>query len=347
MPERSLKLEVGDRTITVTNPEKIYFPEAGLTKLDLVQYYISVAEGALRGVRGRPMVMKRFPGGATGEPFFQKRAPSNKPDWMRTALITFPSGRTADLIVCDEPAAIAWAANAGCIDLNPWPVRADDVDHPDELRVDLDPTPAATFADVRNVALTVNDVLTDMGMRGYPKTSGSRGIHINVRIEPKWGFPEVRRCALALGREVERRVPAIATTKWWKEERHGVFIDYNQNARDRTVASAYSIRPMPDARASFPIAWRDVPDVEPADFTMKTVPALFAKDGDASATIDDEHFSLEPLLALVERQETEGQGDAPWPPQFPKAAGEPPRVQPSKAKTAYKRPKPKAKPAGE
>ncbi|HXK33169.1 MAG TPA: DNA polymerase domain-containing protein [Dehalococcoidia bacterium] len=334
MATRKIELEVGGRAVTVTNPEKLYFADAAITKLDLVQYYIAVAEGALRGVYRRPMVLKRYVDGADGEPFFQKRAPRNLPPWVDTAHITFPSGRTADLCVCDEPADLAWVANLGCIDLNPWPVRADDVDHPDELRVDLDPTPEAMFADVRDVAMMVREVLDELGYAGYPKTSGSRGIHINVRIEPKWEFGHVRRCALALGREVERRIPALATTAWWKEERHGVFIDYNQNARDRTVASAYSVRPTKDARVSYPLRWEDVPDVDPADFTLRTVPALFAQHGDASAAIDDVHHSLEPLLELVERQEREGQGDAPWPPHFPKEDGEPPRVQPSRRRKA-------------
>ncbi len=332
MATPSVQVVAGDREVTVTNPDKVFFPEIGATKLDLVRYYLAVGDGALRGVFRRPMVMKRFTGGATGEPFFQKRAPANRPPGIETALITFPSGRTADLVVCDDIGDLAWVINLGCIDLNPWPTRADDVDHPDELRIDLDPTPAATFADVRAVALSVHDVLADFGLEGFPKTSGSRGIHINVRIEPRWGFTDVRRCVLALGREVERRIPALATTKWWKEERHGVFIDYNQNARDRTVASAYSVRPMPDGRVSYPLRWEQVPDVDPAAYTLRTVPDLFARDGDASAAIDDVRHSLEPLLNLVARQERDGQGDAPWPPQFPKGEDEPTRVQPSRRK---------------
>jgi bifunctional non-homologous end joining protein LigD len=330
MTRKHVDLEVEGRTVRITNPDKVFFPEAGFTKLDLVNYYLAVAPGALRGVMRRPMVLKRFPDGATGEPFFQKRVPQHHPDYVETARITFPSGRHADLAVCDEAPDLAWVINLGCIDLNPWPVRADDVDHPDELRVDLDPTPEATFGHVREVALCVRDVLHELGYRAYPKTSGSRGIHINVRIESKWEFREVRRCALALGREVERRLPAVATTAWWKEERHGVFIDYNQNARDRTVASAYSVRPMPDARVSCPLEWDEVRDVDPARFTLATVPARFAGRGDPHETIDDVHHSLEPLLELVRKQEEEGQGDAPWPPQFPKAPGEPRRVQPSK-----------------
>ena len=330
MARKHVDLEVEGRTVRVTNPDKVFFPEPGFTKLDLVNYYMAVAPGALRGVMRRPMVLKRFPDGATGEPFFQKRVPENHPDYVETARITFPSGRHADLAVCDEAPDLAWVINLGCIDLNPWPVRADDVDHPDELRVDLDPTPDVTFAHVREVALCVRAVLHDLGYRAYPKTSGSRGIHILVRIEPKWDFGEVRRSALALGREVERRIPALATTKWWKEERHGVFIDYNQNARDRTVASAYSVRPLPDARVSCPLDWDEVADVDPARFTLATVPARFAERGDPHESIDDVHHSLEPLLDLVRRQEEEGQGDAPWPPQFPKAPGEPRRVQPSR-----------------
>ena len=288
------------------------------------------------------MVLKRYVNGAAGEPFFQKRAPATLPEGITTARISFPSGRFADLVVCDEPADLIWAINLGCIDLNPWPVRENDVDHPDELRVDLDPTPEAGFGAVKQVALAVNEVLQECGYVGYPKTSGSRGIHINVRIEPHWPFPEVRRAALALGREVERRIPDIATTAWWKEERHGVFIDYNQNARDRTVASAYSVRPTPDARVSCPIEWAELPDVELGDFTIESVPRRYAERGDPSADIDKVSFSLEPLLELVQKHEREGLGDAPWPPQFPKAAGEPKRVQPSRARKEADAPSPPA-----
>jgi bifunctional non-homologous end joining protein LigD len=330
MPEASVKLELAGREVVVTNPEKIFFPERGYTKLDLVSYYLAVTDGALRGVRDRPMALKRFVNGATGEAFFQKRAPSGRPPWLRTAEVRFPSGRPADLVVCDDPAGLAWVANLGCIDLNPWPVRTGDVDHPDELRIDLDPTPESPFSQVREVALLVEEVLEELGYRGYPKTSGSRGIHINVRIQPRWEFEQVRRAALALGREVERRSGGRATTAWWKEERQGVFVDYNQNARDRTVASAYSVRPTPDARVSFPVEWSDLPAVELADFTLATVPELFRKSGDAAAGIDDVHYSLESLLEVVERHEREGLGEAPYPPHFPKAAGEPIRAQPSK-----------------
>jgi bifunctional non-homologous end joining protein LigD len=333
MAKDDVTLEVGGRTVVVTNPTKVFFPESGYTKLDLVNYFIAVGEGALVGIRNRPCVLKRFVNGANAEPFFQKRAPEGRPPWVTTAHVEFPSGRSADLAVTNEVAGILWMANLGCLDLNPWAVRADDVDHPDELRVDLDPTPEAGFGMVKELALVVNDVLRDLGYVGYPKTSGSRGIHINVRIEPKWGFSEVRRCALALGREVERRVPAIATTAWWKEERHGVFIDYNQNARDRTVASAYSVRPTPDARVSCPITWDELPGVELGDFTIATVPARFAAIGDPGAAIDVQAFSLEPLLQLMEEQAAAGLGEAPLPPHYPKAEGEPRRVQPSKRRS--------------
>lgn len=332
MASKSIDLEVAGRVVTITNPDKVYFPESGYTKLDIVRYYQAVAEGALRGVMRRPMVLKRFVNGINEKPFFQKRAPSNLPPGIETALVKFPSGRSADLVVCDDAADLLWVINLGCVDLNPWPVRQDDLDHPDELRVDLDPTPEATFADVKAVARVVGDVLEELGYRGFPKTSGSRGIHINVRIEPNWEFGDVRRCALALGREVERRVPALATTKWWKEERHGVFLDYNQNARDRTVASAYSVRPTPDARVSCPIEWDELPDAELAHFTIKNVPERFAKIGDPAADIDDHAYSLQPLLDLVAKHESEGEGDAAWPPHYPKAEGEPDRVMPSKRK---------------
>jgi bifunctional non-homologous end joining protein LigD len=332
MPDPSIEIQAAGRSVTITNPNKVFFPVTGYTKLDIVNYFMSVADGALKGVMNRPMVLKRFVNGADKEPFFQKRVPDKLPEGIATALITFPSGRSANLAVCDDAADLAWVINLGCLDLNPWPVRADDVDHPDELRVDLDPTPQATFEHVKQVALVVNDVLMELGYRGFPKTSGSRGIHINVRIEREFGFQEVRRSALALGREVERRVPALATAKWWKEERHGVFIDYNQNARDRTVASAYSVRPTPDARVSAPLEWAELADVELGDFTILTVPPRYAKIGDPGAAIDDVAFPLQPLLDLVARQEAGGEGDAPWPPHFPKAEGEPRRVMPSKRK---------------
>ena len=334
MPDPSLVMDIAGRKVTVSNPGKVFFPETGYTKLDVVNYFLAVADGALRGIMNRPMVLKRFVNGVTEPPFFQKRAPANLPPGIETALITFPSGRSANLVVCDDVADLAWVVNLGCVDLNPWPVRANDVDHPDELRIDLDPTPEAGFAMVRDVAMVAKEVLEELGYRGFPKTSGSRGIHINVRIEPKWEFGQVRRCALAIGREIERRAPAIATTKWWKEERHGVFIDYNQNARDRTVASAYSVRPTPDARVSCPLDWDEVPSCELGAFTIKTVPKRYAERGDPGAAIDEVSYPLDPLLQLVAKHERAGEGDAPWPPHFPKAEGEPARVQPSKRKKA-------------
>ncbi|HEV7604293.1 MAG TPA: DNA polymerase domain-containing protein [Candidatus Limnocylindrales bacterium] len=325
-------LRIDGHEVTVSNPRKVYFPETGHTKLDLVRYYLAVADGALRGAGGRPMALKRFVDGAAGQPFFQKRAPENLPEWIRTATLTFPSGRTADEIVIDDAAGLAWVVNLGCIDLNPHPVRADDLDHPDELRVDLDPVPGIPWSQIREVALATREALDAVGLVGWPKTSGSRGIHINVRIEPRWTFPEVRRAALALARDVEARVPHAATSSWWKEERHGVFLDYNQNAKDRTVASAYSIRPLPDARVSTPLTWDEVPAVEAEAFTIDTVPARYAAIGDPGAGIDAAVGSLEALLDLSARHEAEGRGDAPWPPNYAKQAGEPPRVQPSKAR---------------
>ena len=330
-------LEVASREVVITNPDKVYFPTAGYTKLDLAKYYAAVAEGALRGIAGRPIVLKRYVNGADAEPFFQKRAPDKRPDWIDTVELRFPSGRTACEIVINNAAQLLWIVNLGCIDLNPHPVRADDLDHPDELRVDLDPGPGVAFEDVRRVALVVRDVLEEHELRGWPKTSGSRGIHVNVRIEPRWTFDQVRRAALAVAREVERRVPQIATSKWWKEERHGVFLDYNQNAKDRTVASAWSVRPTPDARVSMPLEWDEVADCDPAKYTLITAPKFFAKHGDASEGIDDAAGSLEKLLALSAAQEEAGLGDAPWPPNYRKQEGEPPRVAPSRAKTNAKK----------
>ena len=325
-------LEAAGREVVVTNPEKVFFPKAGYTKLDLAKYYLAVADGALRGIAGRPIVLKRYVNGADAEPFFQKRAPEKHPDWVETVELKFPSGRTAREIVVRDAAQLLWIVNLGCIDLNPHPVRADDLEHPDELRVDLDPVPGVAFEDVRKVAMLVRDVLEDRGLRGWPKTSGSRGIHVNVRIQRKWTFDQVRRAALALAREVERRAPELATSKWWKEERRGVFIDYNQNARDRTVASAWSVRPTPDARVSMPLEWDEVPDVDPAAFTLVTAPARFAGRGDASEGIDASEASLDRLLELSAEQESDGLGDAPWPPHYRKQSGEPPRVAPSKKK---------------
>src|SRR6195256_3317057 len=328
----AIEIELDGRDVRITNPAKVFFPEspAGpLTKLDLVQYYLAVAPGALVGCRDRPNMLHTYPAGVDGEEIYQKRVPPHRPPWIQTTTVRFPSGRSAEFLAIQDAAHLAWAINLGCLDLNPWPVRCGEVDHPDELRVDIDPTPEAPFDDARQVALVVKEVLEEHGLTGFPKTSGKRGIHVNVRLEPRWDFTEVRRAALALAREVERRAPDIATTAWWKEQRHGVFIDYNQNARDRTVASAYSVRPVPDARVSCPIDWEELPNVELGDFTIVTVPTRLRELGAPSAGIDDVSFSLEPLLELVAKQEREGLGDAPWPPQFPKAAGEPKRVQPS------------------
>ncbi len=330
MAARHETVEVAGRRVTISNPDKVFFDAPGFTKLDLVRYYLAVAEGALRGVSGRPMALKRYVNGAGGEFFFQKRAPRAHPDWVETVELAFPSGRTADEVVVRDASQLLWIVNLGCIDLNPHPVRADDLDHPDELRVDLDPGPAVPWDDVRRVALVVRGVLSDHGLAGWPKTSGSRGIHVNVRIQRRWSFDEVRRAALALAREVERRAPEIATSRWWKEERHGVFIDYNQNAKDRTVASAYSVRPLPDARVSTPLAWDEVPTVDPAAFTLATVPERFARLGDPGEGIDGEAGSLDGLLDLSSRQEAAGLGEAPWPPHYPKPADEPPRVMPSR-----------------
>jgi len=339
MPTRSEIVEAAGRQVAITNPDKIYFPGPGYTKRDLVSYYMAVADGALRGAAGRPMALKRYVNGADGEYFFQKRAPESRPEWVRTVELSFPSGRTADEIVLDDAAGLAWVANLGCLDLNPHAIRATDMDHPDELRVDLDPMPGVPWDDIRRVALVVREVLTDNGLIGWPKTSGSRGIHINVRIEHRWSFDQVRRAALALAREVERRAPDISTSKWWKEERHGVFIDYNQNAKDKTVASAYSVRPVPDACVSAPVTWDELPQCELGDFTIATVPARFARIGDPGAGIDTAVGSLDALLELSARQEKAGQGDAPWPPHYAKAPGEPARVMPSRARSQAPNPR--------
>ena len=329
-------VEAHGREIAITNPRKVMFPEAGYTKLDVATYYLAVAEGALRGAAHRPNVLVRYPNGVGGEFFYQKRAPDSRPPWLEVVTIRFPSGRTADEVVPREAAALLWMANLGCLELHPHPVLAHDLDHPNELRVDLDPGPGVAWDDVRQVALIVREVLVEHGLRGWPKTSGSRGMHINVRIERRWTFDEVRKAAVALAREVERRIPNLATSKWWKEERHGVFIDYNQNAKDRTVASAWSIRPTPDARVSMPLDWDEVPDCDPAAFTLVTAPARFADHGDAAAGIDDAVGSLDKLLELSAKQAEEGMGEAPWPPHYEKQAGEPPRVAPSRAKRPAK-----------
>jgi bifunctional non-homologous end joining protein LigD len=341
MPDRKEIVEIAGRSVPVSHPDKVYFPRTGHTKLDLVRYYLSVADGALRGAAGRPMVLKRYVNGAEGEPFFQKRAPSSRPDWIETVELSFPSGRTAEEVVIRDAAGLAWVVNLGCIDLNPHPVRAGDLDHPDELRVDLDPVPGVDWAQIVRVALVARDVLADVGLTGWPKTSGSRGMHVYSRIEPRWTFSDVRRAAVALAREVERRAPQDATSKWWKEERHGVFVDYNQNAKDRTVASAYSVRPTPDARVSAPLSWDEVPDCRPESFTIDTMPERFARLGDLAAGIDEAAGSLGPLLELAARDEAAGLPDAPWPPHFVRQAGEEPRVQPSKRR-APARPAPTA-----
>src|SRR5450432_2062448 len=336
-------LTLAGREVRVSNPDKPYFSrETKLSKLDVVRYYVEIAAGALAGIRDRPIVLKRFVDGAEGEPFYQKRAPDNRPEWLRTVTLAFPSGRTAEEVVVDDVAGLAWVVNLGCLELHPHPVRAGDLDHPDELRVDLDPGPGGAWDDVRRVALEVKTLLEELGLRGWPKTSGSRGIHVNVRLQPRWSFNEVRRAALALSREIERRAPTIATSKWWKEERHGVFLDYNQNAKDRTTCSAYSIRPLPDARVSAPLTWLEVPDSNPADFTALTVPKRFSEIGDPHAEMDRHAGSLESLLELAARDEAAGIGDAPWPPHFAKAEGEAPRVAPSRAKTSAKKPREKA-----
>src|SRR6059036_46946 len=334
MPARKEILEIAGREVAISNPEKIFFPELGLTKIDLVRYYLAVAEGALRGVGGRPMALKRFVNGADGEFFFQKRAPESRPEWIETVQLAFPSGRTADEVVLRDAAQLIWIVNLGCIDLNPHPVRADDLDHPDEFRVDLDPVPGVGWSQILEVAVATRDVLEEFGLRGWPKTSGSRGVHVYARIERRWTFDQVRRATLAVAREVERRAPEMATSKWWKEERHGVFLDYNQNAKDRTVASAWSVRPTPDARVSMPLEWDEVAGCDPAAFTLVTAPARLAQRGDASAAINATPGSLDSLRELSAAQEAAGLGDAPWPPHYTKQRGEPPRVAPSRRASA-------------
>jgi len=335
-------LSIDGREVRITHPSKLYFSrQTKLTKLELVRYYLSVAEGALGGIRDRPVVLKRFVEGAEGEAFYQKRAPDKRPSWLRTVTLSFPSGRTAEEVVVDDAAGLAWIVNLGCIELHPHPVRSADLEHPDELRVDLDPGPGVAWGDVRLVALEVKSLLEDLGLRGWPKTSGSRGMHVNVRLEPRWTFTEVRRAALALSREIERRAPTLASSKWWKEERHGVFLDYNQNAKDRTTCSAYSVRPLADARVSAPLSWDEVPACDPAEFTVLTMPKRFAELGDPHAAMDASPGSLEKLLALAARDEASGLGDAPWPPHFRKMEGEAARVAPSRAKASAKKPRTK------
>ncbi len=331
--EAAQVLLLGGREVAITHPSKPYFSTlTRLTKLELVQYYVAIAEGALSGIRDRPLVLKRFVNGAEGEPFYQKRAPEKRPSWLRTVTLAFPSGRTAEEVVVDDVAGLAWVVNLGCIELHPHPVRASDLEHPDELRIDLDPGPGVEFADVRRVALETRALLEELSLVGFPKTSGSRGMHVYVRIAPRWGFGEVRRAALAFSREIERRAPSLATSKWWKEERHGVFLDYNQNAKDRTTCSAFSVRPLPDARVSAPLEWAEVADCDPAEFTVLTLPKRFAERGNPHAGLEGSVGSLDPLLELAARDEAAGLGDAPWPPHFKKMDGEAPRVAPSRAR---------------
>jgi len=338
--EASELLSVAGREIRITHPDKLYFSEeVRLTKRDLVEYYLSVASGALSGIQDRPIVLKRFVNGAESPAFYQKRAPEQRPHWLRTVTLSFPSGRTAEEIVVDDAGGLAWIVNLGCIELHPHPVRAGDLEHPDELRIDLDPVPGVGWSDVCRVALEVQAFLQESGLHSWPKTSGSRGMHIYVRIEPRWSFTEVRRAAVALSRAIERRAPELASSKWWKEERHGVFLDYNQNAKDRTTCSAYSVRPVPDARVSAPLRWSEVPDCDPADFTIFTMPKRFAEIGDPHSDMNEAPGSLEPLLEVAARDEADGLGDAPWPPHFRKMESEAPRVAPSRAKSKPKRPR--------
>jgi DNA ligase D-like protein (predicted polymerase) len=337
-PSEHETLIASGREVSITNPHKVLFPQAGCTKLDLVRYYLAVAEGALRGAGGRPNVLVRYPNGIDGDYFYQKRAPEKRPVWLDAVELHFPSGRTAIEVVPRDAAALAWMANLACLELHPHPIRADDLDHPDELRADLDPVPGVEWAQIRRIAAVVRAVLDEFGLTGWPKTSGSRGMHVFVRIERRWTFDQVRRAALALAREVERRAPSLATSKWWKEERHGVFIDYNQNAKDRTVASAYSVRPTADARVSAPLSWDEIADCNPADFTLKTMPERYAHLGDRHAGIDDHAGSLDALLELSKRQAADGLGDAPWPPHYRKQPGEASRVAPSRARRTPSRP---------
>jgi bifunctional non-homologous end joining protein LigD len=328
-------LSIEGREVRVTNPDKLYFSaQARISKLDLVRYYLTVAPGALAAIQDRPIVLKRFVNGTEAEAFYQKRAPEQRPSWLRTVTLSFPSGRTAEEVVVDDAPGLAWIVNLGCIELHPHPVRSGDLDHPDELRIDLDPVPGIGWADVSRVALEVQALLEEVGLRGWPKTSGSRGMHVNVRIEPRWTFTEVRRAAIALSREVERRAPSLASSKWWKEERHGVFLDYNQNAKDRTTCSAYSVRPVPDARVSTPLHWHEVRECDPAEFTIFTIPKRFAEIGDPHAGMDAAPGSLEKLLELASKDEAAGLADAPWPPHFREMESEAPRVAPSRAKSA-------------
>ena len=334
MAGKAVELDVAGRAVRLSNPDKVYFPERGYTKLDVAQYYLAVAEGVLRGLRERPTTLQRFPDGVHGEFFYQKRAPKGLPDWLPTATISFPSGRSADEICPTEPAAVLWAANLGCLTFHPWPVRRADTEHPDELRIDLDPQPGTDFHDAVRAAHELRALLAEHGMRGWPKTSGGRGLHVYVPVEPRWTFTDCRHAVIALGRELELRMPGQVTTAWWKEERgEKIFVDYNQMARDRTIASAYSLRARPGATASTPLHWEELDEASPEDFDLRTVPARFAEVGDLQAGMDGQAFVLDPLLELYERQAKDhGMGELPYPPDHPKAAGEPPRVQPSRAR---------------
>jgi DNA ligase D len=336
MPSSSVEIEVGTRTVRISNPDRVYFPERGETKLDLVNYYLSVGDGIVRALRERPCMLHRYPEGVAGEKIYQKRLPKGAPDWVETAEVSFPSGRTADELCVTELASVAWAVQMSTVEFHPWHTRRADVERPDELRIDLDPQPGTDFADAKRVALVVREVLAELGAVGWPKTSGSKGLHVYVRIEPRFGFREVRRAALAFAREVERRVPEQVTTAWWKEERGAqIFLDYNQNAKDRTIAAAYSVRGRPWGPVSAPVTWEELPDVEMADFTIATMPERFARLGDVWAGIDDAVWDIEPLLEWADRDEQDrGLGDAPYPPNFPKQDGEPPRVQPSRMNKA-------------
>lgn len=330
----AIQLQAGDRTVRLSSPDRVFFPAKGYTKLDLARYYVAVGDGIVRALRDRPTTLERYPEGISGESFFQKRAPKNTPDWIPTARITFPSGRYADEMCPTEPAAVVWAAQYGTLTFHPWPVRRGDTEHPDELRIDLDPQPGTDYDDAVRAAHEMRAVLGDHGLTGWPKTSGGRGMHLFVPIAPRWTFVQVRRAVLAAGRELERRMPDQVTTAWWKEERgEKVFVDYNQMARDRTIASAYSVRPHPHAPVSAPLTWAEVDDAEPDDFDLVTMPKRFAEVGDVHADMDGHAFDLTSLLELSERQERDhGQGDMPYPPDHPKMAGEPKRVQPSRAR---------------
>ncbi|MGP3983693.1 non-homologous end-joining DNA ligase [Streptomyces sp. KR80] len=330
----TVELTAGGRTVRLSNPDKVYFPERGFTKLDLARYYLAIGEGILRALRDRPTTLERYPDGLAGESFFQKRAPKNLPEWIPTGRIAFPSGRYADEICPTEPAAVVWAANLGCLTFHPWPVRRADTEHPDELRIDLDPQPGTDYEDAVQAALELRVVLDELGLTGWPKTSGGRGLHVFVPIEPAWTFTQVRRAAIAIARELERRAPERITTSWWKEERGAkIFVDYNQTARDRTIASAYSVRPRPHAPVSAPLRWAEVADARPEDFDLASMPVRYADIGDVHADMEQHAYRLDAALELAARDEQEhGLGDLPYPPEHPKMKGEPKRVQPSRAK---------------